>query len=411
MPLETSAEHPAALRTVATAVAGWINRLGSVWVEGQVTQISRRPGAATAFLTLRDPVAEVSVTVTCPAALLGTVSPPLADGARVVIHAKPNFYLGRGTFSLAAREIRAVGLGDLLARVERTRALLAAEGLFAAERKRPLPFLPGTIGLITGRASAAERDVVENARRRWPAVQFRVEEVVVQGPAAVPEVIDALHRLDRDQSVEVIVIARGGGSVEDLLPFSEEELLRVVAALTTPVVAAIGHEQDAPLLDLVADVRASTPTDAARRVVPDIAQERQRVTAARERMRHRVRHLLDTEVTRLAALRSRPVLADPDAGLRERQSAVEAVRDRVRQAIGHRLVRAQDDLTHARARVQTLSPASTLDRGYAIVALAEPDPVIVRDPADVQPGQPLRIRVAKGEFSADVSTPAVEPAP
>jgi exodeoxyribonuclease VII large subunit len=411
MALETSAEHPAALRTVANAVAGWINRLGPVWVEGQVTQISRRPGAATAFLTLRDPVAEVSVTVTCPAALLGTVSPPLADGARVVIHAKPSYYLGRGTFSLAAREIRAVGLGDLLARVERTRALLAAEGLFAAARKRPLPFLPATIGLITGRASAAERDVVENARRRWPAVQFRVEEVVVQGPAAVPEVIDALHRLDRDRSVDVIVIARGGGSVEDLLPFSEEELLRAVAAVSTPVVAAIGHEQDAPLLDLVADVRASTPTDAARRVVPDIAQERQRVDAARERMRQRVWHLLDTEAARLAALRSRPVLADPDAGLRERQSSVAAVRSRVRQAISHRLVRAQDDLTHTRARVQALSPAATLERGYAIVALAEPNPLIVRDPGDVQPGQPLRIRVAKGEFTADVTAPAIQPAP
>jgi exodeoxyribonuclease VII large subunit len=412
MALETSAEHPAALRTVANAVAGWINRLGAVWVEGQVTQISRRPGAATAFLTLRDPVAEVSVTVTCPAALLGTVSPPLADGARVVIHAKPNYYLGRGTFSLAAREIRAVGLGDLLARVERTRAALAAEGLFAAERKRALPFLPTTIGLITGRASAAERDVVENARRRWPAVQFRIEEVVVQGPGAVPEVIDALHRLERDAMVDVIVIARGGGSVEDLLPFSAEELLRAVAAVTTPVVAAIGHEQDAPLLDLVADVRASTPTDAARAVVPDIGEERRRIGGARERMRQRLWHRLDAETSRLSQLRSRPVLADPDAGLRERQEAVEAVRSRARQAINHRLARAEDDLTHTRARVRALSPAATLERGYAIVATAEPERVIVRDPDDVHPGQSLRIRVARGEFRADVTaSPSVNPAP
>ncbi len=406
MPLETSPEHPAPLRTVANAVAGWINRLGAVWVEGQVTQISRRPGSGTAFLTLRDPVAEVSVTVTCPAALLGTISPPLADGARVVIHAKPNFYLARGSFSLAASQIRAVGLGDLLARIERTRALLASEGLFEESRKRPLPFLPTKVGLVTGRASAAERDVVENARRRWPAVEFRIEEVVVQGPGAVPEVIAAVQRLDRDPTVDVIVIARGGGSVEDLLPFSEEELLRTVAATTTPVVAAIGHEQDAPLVDLVADVRASTPTDAARRVVPDVAEELHRVATARDRLRRRLMGRLDNEEQRLNQLRSRPALADPDASLRQRQVAVEQERGRARQAIGHRLGRAVDDLAHTRARVRALSPAATLARGYAVVATREAgQEVIVRDPEQVTPGVAVRVRVAHGEFAAVVAAP------
>lgn len=411
MALQTSAEQPAPLRTIATAVASWIGRLGAVWVEGQVTQVSRRPGASTAFLTLRDPVAEVSVTVTCPTALLGTVSPPLADGARVVVHAKPNFYLARGTFSLAASEIRAVGLGDLLARVERTRVALAAEGLFAVERKRELPFLPTVVGLVTGRASAAERDVVENARRRLPAVRFRVEEVVVQGPSAVTEVVAALQRLDRDPEVDVIVVARGGGSVEDLLPFSEEELLRAVAAVATPVVAAIGHEQDAPLIDLVADARASTPTDAARRIVPDVGEELRRIASARDRLRSRLVARIDAEAQRLTQLRSRPVLADPDAGLVERKRSVEQDRARTRRSVVHLLARAVDDLEHARARVRSLSPAATLERGYAIVATAGKDQgreegeVIVRNPDQVGVGSMLRIRVADGEFAAVVSVP------
>ena len=408
MALQTSAEHPAPLRTIAAAVASWINRLGPVWVEGQVTQISRRPGAATAFLTLRDPVAEVSVTVTCPAALLSAVNPPLADGARVVVHAKPNFYLSRGSFSLAAMEIRPVGLGDLLARIERARAKLAAEGLFAAERKLVLPFLPRVVGLVTGRASAAERDVVENARRRWPAVRFRVEEVVVQGPGAVTEVTAAVQRLDHDPDVDVIVIARGGGSVEDLLPFSEEELVRAVAAVTTPVVSAIGHEQDAPLLDLVADVRASTPTDAARRIVPDVREELHRVAAARDRLRARLLARLDAEEQRIRHIRSRPVMADPDAGLVQRKTAIEQVRARARQVVGHRLTRATDDLDHARARVRALSPAATLERGYAIVSAKHEDPtstpdLIVRSADQVEPGRTLRIRVAQGEFGAVVA--------
>ena len=396
MALQTSAEQPAPLRTIATAVASWIGRLGAVWVEGQVTQVSRRPGASTAFLTLRDPVAEVSVTVTCPTALLGTVSPPLADGARVVVHAKPNFYLARGTFSLAASEIRAVGLGDLLARVE---------------RKRELPFLPTVVGLVTGRASAAERDVVENARRRLPAVRFRVEEVVVQGPSAVTEVVAALQRLDRDPEVDVIVVARGGGSVEDLLPFSEEELLRAVAAVATPVVAAIGHEQDAPLIDLVADARASTPTDAARRIVPDVGEELRRIASARDRLRSRLVARIDAEAQRLTQLRSRPVLADPDAGLVERKRSVEQDRARTRRSVVHLLARAVDDLEHARARVRSLSPAATLERGYAIVATAGKDQgreegeVIVRNPDQVGVGSMLRIRVADGEFAAVVSVP------
>src|SRR3954463_3244992 len=285
MSMQTSLESPAPVRQIANAIAGWIDRLGAVWVEGQVAQVSRRPGMQTVFLTLRDTVADISIPVTCSRTLFDGLNPPLVEGASVVVHAKPSFYANRGTLSLYARDIRMVGLGELLARLERRRQLLAAEGLFAGELKRPLPFLPGRVGLVTAPGSAAERDVLDNARRRWPAVAFETAYAAMQGPRAASEVIEAVERLDRDAGVEVIVVARGGGSVEDLLPFSDEALVRAVAKVRTPVVSAIGHEPDTPLLDLVADVRASTPTDAAKLVVPDVAEEQRNITRARDRVR------------------------------------------------------------------------------------------------------------------------------
>ncbi len=311
MALETSAENPVPVRRVSQLMTQWIGQLGFVWVEGQVAQLSRRPGQRTAFLTLRDPSADMSLTVTCSVALLDGPAAGLREGARVVVHAKPQLYAARGTLSLYADQIRQVGVGELLARLEHLRSVLAAEGLFAADRKRPLPFLPGVVGLVCGRASAAEKDVVENGQRRWPAVRFRVEEVAVQGPTAVTDVTEALLRLDADPEVDVIVVTRGGGSLEDLLPFSNEALVRAVSACRTPVVSAIGHEPDTPLLDLVADVRASTPTDAAKRVVPDVAEELDRVAQLRRRTGAAVSALLDREQANLRALRSRPVLADP----------------------------------------------------------------------------------------------------
>ena len=404
MPLETSAEQPIPVRTAARLIGDWIARLGRVWVEGQVAQLTARPGSGTAFIVLRDPVADVSLNVTCPRAVLGSIVPPLAEGARVVVHAKPDFYLTRGTLSLSAIEIRAVGLGDLLARLERLKAVLAAEGLFEVGRKRSLPFLPRTVGLICGRASAAEHDVLENARIRWPAVGFRIENVAVQGVNAVSEVIDAIARLDRDPTVDVIVITRGGGSVEDLLPFSDEAMVRAVASCFTPVVSAIGHEQDTPLIDLVADVRASTPTDAARRVVPDVREEQTRLRQARDRLTRGVQTLIQRETAGLTALRSRPVLADPVTGLvAPRVAEITSLRERTRRTITHRLDRAADELGQTRARVRALSPAATLERGYAVVQ--QGDGTVVRDPADVETGNALRIRVARGEFVATVERP------
>jgi exodeoxyribonuclease VII large subunit len=379
-------------------MAEWIGRLSWVWIEGQVTQVTRRAGQRTVFLTLRDPSADISLPLTCSAALLDALPGGLRDGAQVVVHARPSFYAARGNLTLSADEIRPIGAGELLARLEHLKQVLAAEGLFAAARKRPLPFLPGVVGLICGRASAAERDVVENARRRWPAVRFRTEEVVVQGPNAVPELTAALHRLAADSTVEVIVITRGGGSLEDLLPFSNETLLRAVSACRTPIVSAIGHETDTPLLDLVADLRASTPTDAAKSVVPDVVEEMDRVSRLRAAGRAAVSAHLARERAALTGLRSRPAVADPHVLVQGRRDDVLRLRDRSRRCFEAGVRRGVDDLVHVRARVTALSPAATLGRGYAVVQTQ--DGGVVRRPEQVRPGEQLRLRLAEGELAA-----------
>jgi exodeoxyribonuclease VII large subunit len=395
MALETSPESPAPVRTVLQLVGGWIGKLGRIWVEGQITELNRRAG--TAYFTLRDPVANVSVRVVCPR----TVCDGIADGSRVVVFAKPDFYINRGSFALSALEIRPVGVGELLARLERLKRVLRSEGLFNAERKRPLPFLPGTIGLICGSESAAERDVLENARRRWPAVRFVVQNTPVQGPHAVSEIIDALHRLDADSGVEVIIIARGGGSLEDLLPFSDEALVREVAAARTPVVSAIGHEQDTPLLDYVADVRASTPTDAAKKTVPDVREQLVLVRQLRERGRRCLSGGVEREVQWLAGIRSRPALADPVRELERHAEGVDTLRERARRCLSAALDRAADGLGHTRARLVALSPAATLERGYAIVQ--RPDDSVLRSAAKVSEGDELLIRLTDGRVRVRAS--------
>lgn len=400
--METSLESPAPVRQIANAIAGWVDRLGAVWVEGQVAQVSRRPGMNTVFMTLRDAVADISIPVTCSRTLFDGLNPPLVEGASIVVHAKPSYYANRGTLSLYARDIRMVGLGELLARLERRRQLLAAEGLFAAELKRPLPFLPGTVGLVTAPNSAAERDVLENAKRRWPAVRFEVAYAAMQGPRSAAEVIEAVERLDRNETVEVIVVARGGGSVEDLLPFSDEALVRAVAKVRTPVVSAIGHEPDSPLLDLVADVRASTPTDAAKLVVPDVAEEVRNVARARERLRGALGGWIAREQAGLDALRSRPALADPRSLLDARLDEVSMLRDRARRCLGHALDRAADDIGHQRARARALSPLATLQRGYAV--LQDADGHVVTSVTGVTAKQKISVRVADGRIHATTTS-------
>jgi exodeoxyribonuclease VII large subunit len=402
MPLETSPEHPAPVRQITQAIGQWIDRLGAVWVEGQVTQISRRGGMNTVFLTLRDKLADISVQVTCSRGVVDSLPTPLVEGAQIVCHAKPSFYANRGTLSLAVREIRLVGEGELLARLERRRQLLAAEGLFAEELKRPLPFLPRNVGLITAHNSAAERDVLDNGRRRWPGVHFTVKYAAMQGMHAARELIAAIESLDRDESVDVIVVARGGGSVEDLLPFSDEGLIRTVHAIRTPLVSAIGHEPDSPILDLVADVRASTPTDAAKHVVPDVAEEAHRVLQARERGRMALRNLIDRELDQLGALLSRPSLADPRTGLGHRMDEVEGLRERARRTFRHRLDRGEEDLVHQVARIRALSPLATLRRGYAVLSDAEGR--ALSSVATLESGQSIHIRVADGRIGATTTT-------
>jgi exodeoxyribonuclease VII large subunit len=395
-----SAENPWPVRAVATRVAKWIDRLGAVWVEGQLTELNMRPDAKTVFMVLRDPAADMSLTVTCPRDLVRNSPIPLTEGTQVVVCGKPTFYTGRGSFSLRLSEIRAVGIGELLARIERLRRLLDAEGLFDPRRKRPVPFLPATVGLITGRASAAERDVTTVAAARWPAVRFAIRNTVVQGPNAVAQIVDALRELDADPRVDVIVIARGGGSVEDLLPFSDETLCRAIAACTTPVVSAVGHEPDNPLCDLVADVRAATPTDAAKRVVPDTAVEQALLDELCRRGAQALRNWVNREQRIVDQLRSRPVLAAPLLGLSTRGEEIHRARAAARRDIT-RLVSAESDrVGHLGARLATLGPAATLARGYAVVQTLSPAGAVVRSVDDAPAGVRLRVRVADGAFGA-----------
>ncbi|KRF40408.1 exodeoxyribonuclease VII large subunit [Terrabacter sp. Soil810] len=404
---DTTAEQPWPVRVLSLKISGYVDRMSQLWVEGQVVQFNPRGG--TAFLTLRDPDVDMSLSVSVPMNAVNAMPIPLAQGARVVLQAKPTFWTKRGTLQLEARQIRPVGIGDLLARVEILKRTLAAEGVFDAGRKRPIPFLPHRVGLITGRNSAAEKDVVENARRRWPAVVFEIREVAVQGASAVTEVVDALRELDAMPSVDVIVIARGGGALEELLPFSNEAMVRAVAQARTPVISAIGHDVDTPLLDLVADWRASTPTDAGKKVVPDAAHERALVDAARDRVRRALVRRVEAERSGLRSLVSRPVMADPVALVRVRRQEVAALRARATARIEARLHRAADQAEHLRRQVVALSPQSTLERGYAVVQ--HRDGRIVMDQDDVGVGELLRVRVARGDFGVRPVTAGAEDAP
>lgn len=371
--METSEEHPAPVRVISEAIGQYIGRLGPVWVEGEIAELTARPGTVMAFMRLKDPSVDMSISVSIPKALMKSASAePLPPNALIKVFGRISWYAPRGSISLMAKSIALVGQGELLARIEALRNLLAAEGLFADSRKRPLPFLPRKIGLICGRASAAEHDVVENAKRRWPAVIFEIREVAVQGSNAVTEVSAALKELDGIPDIDVIIITRGGGSFEDLLPFSDEGLIRLVSKCSTPIVSAIGHEQDAPLLDLVADLRASTPTDAAKRVVPDVQEQSALIQGLQERARRKVASFLDHENARLASLLSRPVLADPETMLSMRY----------------------DVITSLLARARAMSPQATLDRGYAVVQ--SENGTIIRSAAAVKSGERLRLRLAEG---------------
>jgi len=395
---ETSSEAPATVRTVSEAIKDYVERLGPIWIEGEISELNERSGMM-AFMRLRDPSVDMSISVMCHKSVIAAVK-PLPDNARIVMYAKPSWYTKNGSLSFSAREIRQVGVGELLARLEALKNKLAAEGLFNSDRKVALPLLPQVIGLICGRNTDAEKDVVENAKRRWPSVQFEIREVTVQGAAAVSEVSEALRELEANKNVEVIIITRGGGSFEDLLPFSDEGLVRLAASCTTPIVSAIGHEKDSPLLDLVADYRASTPTDAAKRVVPDISEEIAMNEAMRDRARRTLVNRLDLEMTRINNFKNRPVMKDPHVLITTRAEIIAGLRDRSNRSFGSSLKLAKEELKQIKARVRALSPQSTLDRGYSVVQLA--DGQIVTDPKKLKAGDELRLRLAKGETKATV---------
>ena len=396
---ETSSESPAPVRVVSEALKEYIDRLGPIWIEGEISELNERSGGM-AFMRLRDTSADMSISVMCYKSVLATAQ-PLPANARVVIHAKPSWFTKNGSLTMSAKEIRQVGVGELLARLEALKEKLALEGLFASDRKVKLPLLPRTIGLICGRNTDAEKDVVENARRRWPAVQFEIREVTVQGAAAVVEVSQALRELEADPLVDVIIITRGGGSFEDLLPFSDESLVRLAASCETPIVSAIGHEKDSPLLDLVADYRASTPTDAAKKVVPDIAQEISDIEKLRDRALRSLVARLDFESQQIAQLRNRPVMKDPMVMVTTRVDELKALRDRALRGFASLLEIEKKELKGVRDHLRSLSPQSTMDRGYAVVQLT--DGKILRDATKLKAGTALRIRVAKGETGATVT--------
>jgi exodeoxyribonuclease VII large subunit len=395
---ETSSESPAPVRVVSEAIKEYVERLGPIWIEGEISELNERSGGM-AFMRLRDTSVDMSLSVMCYKNVLAAVQ-PLPANARVVIHAKASWFTKNGSLTMSAKEIRQVGVGELLARLEALKGVLAAEGLFGADRKVALPKLPRKVGLICGRNTDAEKDVVENARRRWPAVEFEIREVAVQGAAAVVEVSAALRELEDMNEVDVIIITRGGGSFEDLLPFSDESLVRLAASCETPIVSAIGHEKDSPLLDLVADYRASTPTDAAKRVVPDIEQEISDINKIRDRMYRRLLSSVEYELNQIAQLRNRPVMKDPGVMIKVRKDDLTALRDRSHRGFKALLDIEKKEIKGVIAHLRSLSPQSTMDRGYAVVQ--SDDGKIVRDATKLKAGSVLRIRAAKGEAKASV---------
>ena len=401
---ETSSEAPASVQVVTEAIKEYVDRLGPIWVEGEISELNERSGMM-AFIRLRDPSVDMSLSVMCHKSVIAAAQ-PLPPNARVVLYAKPSWYTKNGSLTLSAREIRQVGVGELLARLEALKNLLAGEGLFDSDRKVELPLLPKKVGLICGRNTDAEKDVVENARRRWPSVIFEIREVTVQGAAAVTEVSAALSELEADPDVEVIVITRGGGSFEDLLPFSDEGLVRLAASCVTPIVSAIGHEKDSPLLDLVADFRASTPTDAAKHVVPDIAEEIAMIEELRERARRKLLALIELERARIASFKDRPVMKDPHVIITSRAEIITAYRQRSHRSFAGHVKVAKEELVQIKARVRALSPQATLDRGYSVVQLANGD--IARDAKALKAGDLLRLRLAKGETNATVTANSVK---
>ncbi len=390
---------------LSNKIKGWIDRLGAVWVEGEITQWGVSGGNV--YGKLKDLDVDATVGFTVWSSVRAKLPDDLKQGDHVVTLLKPNYWVKGGTLTMQVFEMRHVGLGDLLERLERLRQALKAEGLFDLDRKKPLPFLPACIGLITGKDSDAEKDVLRNAQLRWPAVQFRVAHAAVQGDRAAAEVTAALLKLDADPEVDVIIVARGGGDFQNLLVFSDETLVRTAASCVTPIVSAIGHEADRPLLDDVADLRASTPTDAAKRVVPDVADELNRVQQARARIGGRMTNLISHEIDRLEQLRSRPVLAASAWIVDSRAEELGRYVQRSTELVELLVDRSERGVAQLRGQLRALSPQGTLDRGYAIAQLA--GGAVLRSSDEAPAGTALLLTLSDGRVDA-VVTAGTEPA-
>ena len=388
---------PFSVRAISERIGAIVDSLDEVWIEGELSEINVRPGSPTIFMRLRDTSADMSISVRCFKNVFDSIA-PLEQNARVVIRSKPTWWTKNGSLSFNISEIRQVGVGELMARLEALKNLLAAEGLFDLERKQPLPFLPNVVGLICGRNSDAGKDVIENAKRRWPGVQFEIHEVAVANAAAVSEVSAALLDLEANPNVDVIIVTRGGGSFEDLLPFSDESLLRLVASCKTPIISAIGHEKDSPLLDLVADWRASTPTDAGKRVVPDMEEELARISNLQDRANRFIQSRIDFEFSRIKGFMERQIMREPQTIISTRLEIVKGFVARSHRAMSGALALAKEEISGLRTQVRTLSPQATLDRGYSVVQKS--DGSVVRTASELKPGDKLRLRLAHGEVNA-----------
>ena len=392
----SSEQTPWSVANFTNTLKEWITRLGNVWVEGQISQIS--PKKDVFFGELRDLVADKGFSIHSRRPdVLAAVS-ELSAGDRVVALVHPDFWERSGKTSMDVLAIRKVGLGELLERIERLRQQLIKEGLTLAERKQPLPFLPNLIGLITGANSDAEKDVLQNTKARWPEVRFKVQHTPVQGDKAAPEIIKAIELLDADPEVDVIVLARGGGSFQDLLVLSDEKVVRAVANCKTPIVSAIGHENDRPLTDEVADVRASTPTDAAKLIVPEVIEERKKISQALERISLRVVGFVQNQIELILGIRSRPILANPFTLVDERALQISQLEQNLSSQINNTLEKQQLLITGLRGQVRALSPKLTLDRGYAVVR--DLNGRVLTEPRQAKTGQKLKITLSGGDLGA-----------
>lgn len=394
----TTPDEPWPLRLLSAKITEYVAAMSRLWVEGEITSLIRRPGAKVQFFTLADLTEKI--TITCKI-FSHNLPSGIESGSRVVVAAKPDFWKGNGSLTLHIDEIRPVGIGDILARLEALKNTLAREGLFDPAHKKPLPFLPKRIGLIVGRNTKALHDVQVNARARWASAEFEVREVQVQGPGSVEQMIAALAELDAIDAVDVIVLARGGGSVDDLLPFSDERLVRAVFAAQTPVVSAIGHETDSPILDLVADLRASTPTDAARRIVPDVGEERAGLAQAVSRGRSALAARLDAARIDLDSVRSRPIMREPELIVDTRAEDLHNLRLWNHRNFERLLSNSYAALTANRASLRTLSPLSTLERGYAVIRHSSG--AVLRSAGEASEGMELNALLHDGSLNIVVN--------